>query len=296
MTHVFKKSKKIISLFAVFLFLLAQNYAPIFGLGFLFNTNKINKVYAAYNSVEINLSNSNFENPTSTSYPITLSSWSKLEDNDNVISGAINVLQSVYEEKYEDYELSFNPSKPSLAPDNENKVLMINAKNTSAKLGYQSASFVLSKGGYYTISAWVYTQNSAASLYLTGDNTVINNDNSKILGAVTNGAWKQYTFFVQTGEIANTTLNLELYLGAKDGSILSQNAVFFDEVEIMSHSNDMYFTKIANLNPADSNYSILNLTETKINNAIDNANFETGLLNDTNGWTVLSETNSIPNS
>ena len=298
MTYLLNKSKKIISLFAVFLFLIIQNYAPILGLGFLFNTNKIDKVYATYNSTEISLSNSNFENPTSTSYPIALSSWSKLENDNTVVSGAINVLQSVYDENYTDYELpsSDNPSKPSVVNENENKVLMINAKNTSAKLGYQSASFVLSKGGYYTVSAWVYTNNSAASLYLTGNNEVINNDNSKLLGVVTNGDWKQYTFYIQTDEIANKTLNLELYLGAKDNSILSQNAVFFDEVEIMSHSHDMYFTKIANLNPAENNYSVLNLTETKVNNAINNPGFETGLLNDTTGWTVLSENNSIPNS
>ena len=298
MTYLLKKSKKIILIFAVFLFLIAQNYSLVLGFGFLSKLNKIDKVYAAYNSTEISLSNSNFENPTSTSYPVTLNSWSKLEDNSSVISGAINVLQGVYDENYTDYELpsSENPSKPSVVNENENKVLMINAKTTSAKLGYQSASFVLSKGGYYTVSVWVYTKNSAASLYLTGDNEVINNDNSEFLGAITNGVWKQYTFFVQTGEIANKTLNLELYLGAKDGSILSQNAVFFDEVEIMSHSHDMYFTQIANLNPAENNYSVLNLTETKVNNAITNANFETGLANDTTGWTVLSENNSIPNS
>jgi hypothetical protein len=239
-----------VAVFAVVALLVVQNSVLVLGLGAFSRIRQIDTVEAIYNSTEITLSNSHFENPTSSSYPITASSWTKLDEDQAVTAGLINTSQSVYDQNLEDYNLTFNPGKASEVAQDENKVLMLNAQTTSTKMGYQSSSFVLAKNGYYTVEAWVYTQNydgivANASMYLTGDSQVEESANSKLLAINTQGVWKKYTFYVETSELSDKAFRLELYLGAKT-SILSQGAVFFDNVKVLSHSHDMYYTLIKN--------------------------------------------------
>jgi hypothetical protein len=297
MITLFQKTKKIVAVFAVVALLVVQNSVLVLGLGAFSRIRQIDTVEAIYNSTEITLSNSHFENPTSSSYPITASSWTKLDEDQAVTAGLINTSQSVYDQNLEDYNLTFNPGKASEVAQDENKVLMLNAQTTSTKMGYQSSSFVLAKNGYYTVEAWVYTQNydgivANASMYLTGDSQVEESANSKLLAINTQGVWKKYTFYVETSELSDKAFRLELYLGAKT-SILSQGAVFFDNVKVLSHSHDMYYTLINNINYTDTNYSILNLKQNKVANAINNADFEEITFT---GWETLTANNSIADS
>jgi hypothetical protein len=305
MKNTLTRFKKITAITAVFALLLVQNFALVVGLGLFKDNNKIDTVNAVYNSSEITVSNSNFENPNSSNYPITPNSWSKIDSDEAVTAGLIDLSPTTYDEhKEEDYKLDFNnPGKAETVDKDENKVLMINAQETSTKMGYQSSSFSLAKGGFYTIEVLVYTQNfggitSAASLYLTGDQEVEESENSKILAINTAGTWKSYKFFVQTSSIADKNLNLELYLGSKT-AFTSQGAVFFDDVKIQSHSHDRYFSEINDLGLTQDNYKILNLQEQKVEDAVVNANFEE-TVNDpeTNniGWEVITANNSVADS
>ncbi|MDD4211409.1 MAG: hypothetical protein PHC46_03350 [Clostridia bacterium] len=303
MNNMFTKFKKITAISAMFALLLMQNSSLILGFGILNSANKISTVNAVYTSTEITLTNSNFESPTSTAYPISPNSWSKVNEDTSVTSGLINVSSSVYDENYEDYNLTFNPSKDLSVETNENSVLMINAESESTKMGYRSANISLAKNGYYTIEALVYTQKTdgittAASMYLTGDSQITDSENSKMLAINTAGVWKSYKFFVQTDGLSNKTVNLELYLGSKD-AFTSQGTVFFDNVQVYSHSHDRYFSEINNLGLLQDNYRILNLQEKVVENAIVNSNFEQTIVDpETNnlGWEILTAMDSVADS
>jgi hypothetical protein len=303
MENFFKKCKKIVALSAVVALVLLQNSGMIVSLGFFNNNNKIGNVYANYSSTEISVANSEFESPISSNYPISPSNFTMLDQDERVTSGLISVDQTTFEQKSDDYNIAFNPGKHVSVEASEDKVLMINSESVSTSMGYQSSSFVLEKNGYYTVEFLVYTQNAnqinaGASVYLTGDENVEQNANSTLSPINTLGTWQSYKFFVETDTIEDKTLNLEMYLGSKN-DFTSQGAVFFDNIKVMAHSNERYYSEINNLSYLQENYSILNLKQEKVQNAVVNPSFEETIndpaTNDT-GWETLTANNSVADS
>ncbi|MGD9901349.1 MAG: hypothetical protein AB7S44_02295 [Spirochaetales bacterium] len=302
MKNHFLNFKSITAITLILALFVMQNSPLIFGFGLFSKTSEIGKVNAIYSPTEITLSNGDFENPTSSVYPIIPNSWTSVGSSGGITSGLIDVSQSVYDEHLDEYNLDFNPGKPLSAPTGEDQILMINAESANLSYGYKSSSFVLSSNGYYTISFYVKTQDvngisSTASVYLDGDDQITNSDNSKLLSINTYGEWELYKFFVETDSITSQTLNLEFYLGSQN-DFTSQGAVFFDEVHIYSVSNDTYYSEI-NAITTQNNYKILNLKEGVVSNAVVNGDFEQ-TINDPEtaniGWERLTANNSMPDS
>lgn len=241
-----------------------------------FNVKKLEKAMAEYLPTEITISNSNFENSSST-LPADPNSFTTEGTKGSTISGVIDIAQTKFETNATDkYELTFNPSKPESSEDD--KILMINNQNIASSYGYVSSSFTLSKNGYYVISAYVYTQNeenitSTASLYLS--NSKLNNlSTAKIENINTRGSWKNYKFYVKTSSSSDESVSLKLYIGTQD-NFTSKGAVFFDNLKAYSLSEKDFYTS-SSLN---TNSTVVDLSnkDVTISNGLENTSFENGL-------------------
>lgn len=298
MTKKFKLTKPTVLMLIIALFFV-QNSALFLGLN-LFRNEDVNLAHAIYASEEIDLSNSNFESPSSSIYPITPNSFTGVGSNTGITSGLIDTKDTEYTDHSEDYNLTFNPGTHPAVSADETKVLMINAETSNLSYGYKSANFTLAKNGYYTIEFYVYTQDvdgitSTAGVYLSGDEQV--EEKSNFMAITTYGVWEKYRFYVQTDSLNAKTLNLEFFLGSNDFN--SQGAVFFDEIKIYTHSNLRYFTEINNIPVTDTNYTILNLKENVVAGAVVNSDFEQTIVDpatNNTGWTLISEEGSDPES
>ena len=246
-------------------------------------------VFADYTPTEVTLSNGDFTNPSSGSLPYSPTNWTVMNKSGDITSGIIN-LGSSFEEKQQDtYNLTFKPDATVLK---DNQVLMINSADTNSSCGYKSSPFKLSTNSYYILSFKAYTENTTnhsafGSAILTGDNSDVIADKMLLINTSDNSTsnWKTYSIFIETDSINEKSLNLELWLGEKDGN-KSNGAIFFDEVKIMCYDNYTYNVKKQSRNVNTS--MVVNFNTDYVDDFIANSNFENGL----NGWSLVENSSS----
>src|SRR5574344_985327 len=203
-----------------------------------------NFAFADYEPTSVSLSNSSFTSPTSGTYPLSPSSWTKRIDSNGVTSGIISLDETNDDTITNTYKLDSLPYKWNGISDTQ--VLMINSGKVASSNGYKSSSISLSSSGYYEIKFKAYTTSGTysaiGSAKLTGVTSIEDNSNN-LLKISTNDStssnWQDYSIYVETNDIESPTVYLELWLGIENGQ-QSQGAVFFDEISITSYDNTTY--------------------------------------------------------
>lgn len=209
---------------------------------------------------EISLTNSDFTQGSKPSLKgDSLSGWTAIETDSRATGMLIDVGSGVnteegnnetetFSKNKENYMLNNNPG--SIGSSSDSRILMINSKeklsqkNIPAYKGFRSAEVKLEKNSYYRFSVSAYAMLNGddyvrASIYLSG---IKNQDGEDVeLGYenITSANWKEYFFFVATGD-KEQTVTLDLYLGTRTAE-RSEGAVFFDNANIMKYSENEFF-------------------------------------------------------
>jgi hypothetical protein len=299
-----KKLKSIGYIFCLVIIALVFNF---------YNANLNNYAYA-YNNVsfeEISLTHKDFNNsPNSVNLDSSPSGWSKLKQSSPATSGIINVSEkdNKFSANCSKYQLNENQNPKTMSPSDDNRILMINAKNSegienSTIQGYSSNTIKLEKYSYYEISILVCTiENAYASIYLTGfddyaeKQSIIVNDEFEGIQTNNNG-WAVYTFYIQTN-FESVSSKIELYLG-QTKTIASTGVAFFDNISILKVTENRFVSDavVTTTTPQINNLISMNINYIVEYTSSDyNFNFETGTTE--NSWTkkaVFDSSNTIAN-
>ena len=119
-------------------------------------------------------------------------------------------------------------------------ILYIQARNANV-YGYSSnTTYTIEANNYYKVSVWVKTYmlsgKGAAIRLTTGDD-----DESvvSISDINTNGAWTEYSLYLQGNQYRDNTVTLELWLG-ENNTAGSEGIAFFDSVSVSNIDKDIY--------------------------------------------------------
>lgn len=241
------------------------------------------KQVLANDRTSISITNANFNDDVVSGNIVSPTGWSKVDAQNNVISGIISLDQEIFDkQKTDSYKLSFKPYSYLSMPEDDEQVLMLNAQNEKLNMGYQSENITLEKNSYYELSFMALTEKADYSVIASANFT--NNDvlNDSVISIVTNGNWVKYTFLIETSKISSIDTNLELWLGFSNG-VQSYGAVFFDNIECYQLSESAYKT-ILNANSGNSNYYFISLNQSVNDEQFENSDFENSTLT---GWEAL---------
>lgn len=212
-----------------------------------------------YHQVE-SLTNSDF---TQGSKPYqkgdTLSGWSAIETDSRASGMLIDVGTGENTDEESDETTTFSKNKDnymlinnpgSNGSSSDTRILMINSKeklsqkNVPAYKGYRSASVELKPNSYYRFSVSAYAMLNGddyvrASIYLNGIKNEDGEDLELGYEDITSSNWKEYFFFIATGNTSQT-VTLDLYLGTKAAG-RSEGAVFFDNANVIRYSQNQFY-------------------------------------------------------
>ena len=206
----------------------------------------------------VSITNSSFTQGSFASASNSLSGWSAIESSSNATGMFVDVgtgittdetgSNTTFSRYRETYMLSSNPGARG---NSDTRILMINSKtysadkNVAAQKGYRSESITLEANSYYSFSVAVKTDtngddNVNASIYISG----LVDDEGNALDPIgyeniLTKDWKDYHFFIATGDTSQT-ITIDLYLGSANGG-RSSGAVFFDEVRGVRYSENAFF-------------------------------------------------------
>lgn len=231
----------------------------VFSTSFLVSNfeNKLNNapvVYANYQETLSNISNADFSSYSSATDPYTPNNWTlnNPTNSDSIKTGVINVYDTVFPDKSDEYELSTNPNYPAGNPNGSTdplyKHLMINSYAGFSRAGYSSSSFTLEANSYYSVSVTLRTNDQAkASIYISGlsDSSV----DAEITNISTFNYWTTYTLFIETNQFKSESATLELWLGGKEQNQTAKGAVFFNKVSLTKYSENTFVNNINNSDP-----------------------------------------------
>lgn len=221
------------------------------------NTNADSSVQTHYEE-EFSITNGSFDSISSTYSSNNVSGWSLVNSNTGATTMIIDV-EKDYEENYssQTYALAGLSKQPG-KKDSDSKILMINSTNrdnlassssfvpNAKNEGYKSSDLTLSANSYYyfQVSFKTLSFNSEkgspfASIYLSG----LQDENGNTLDIeyerLYADEWQTAYIYVATGAVEQT-VNLELWLGTKDG-LTSSGAVFFDAVYAKKYSQNYFY-------------------------------------------------------
>ena len=167
--------------------------------------------------------NGSFTGATGESYPLTPSSWTGAPGStsssdsyktptgsDNLIAGVISTEDKTYRSNSKTYGNAANPGKKG---EDDNILMIYNKVSTVYK--YTSSSVTLNKSSYYKLSVWVKTIgiNKSASDYNEGKSGAYIYVNGAAYAAFeaidTEGAWKEYSVYIETSDISSHRTELE---------------------------------------------------------------------------------------
>lgn len=251
------------------------------------------EIFASYSQTQTLISNNDFSNYSTSSTPYVPNSWTYENplSNQNIKAGVINVSESEFPTKSEDYKLSQNPGTVSGASTNKDdatfKHLMINSFLGRSRAGYTSGTFTLSANSYYQIEVILKTvDNAQASIYVNGLS------NKKVDASITgiiNYNWDtHYYIFIETNDFTTENVSLGLWLGGQSDDQVAQGAALFNKVSITQFSKTTFDSTIANANANTSKIVSLK-NNVYIEDAIENANFSqaSGEKSAIPGWKIL---------
>lgn len=149
----------------------------------------------------------------------------------------------------------------------DSNALMINSNGSRVAFGYTSSTVSLTANSYYKISAWVKTgvfdssdEFTGAYVKVTGlKNPLvfagIETDTTATPTEANNYGWKEYTFFIETSTMSNSSITISLQLGdyyeyeqnGKTNStiITTSGYAFFDHVTAYQYAPDAFFDEAA---------------------------------------------------
>lgn len=192
--------------------------------------------------------NGSFSGADGTSYPLTPSNWTGAPGStsssdsyktptgsDNLIAGVISTEDKTYRSNSKTYGGAANPGKKG----EDNNILMIYNK-VSTVYKYTSSSVSLNKSSYYKLSVWVKTIgiDKSASDYNEGKSGAYIYVNGAAYAAFeaidTEGAWKEYSVYIETSDISSQTITVVLSLGngSKMENSMTKGWAFFDSVTL----------------------------------------------------------------
>lgn len=235
----------------------------------------------AYNPETVVVSNGDFENTSSSSYPKTASDWSMANGSGSanlVKAGVISTIIKTFEDNYKEYGLGLENTADLENSENLN-VYMINAQKNSLRYGVKSSSISLDADSYYRISVDVKTSlpvldgsdsdetislSSVASVYLN-----IGDEDYKFVARDTHNNWDTFAFYVHTNKFESVEANIELWLGSKS-EVVCSGAVLFDNVKAEKRSSENWYEV------EDENNKVVELDDYDYDATymIDNAGFE----------------------
>lgn len=234
----------------------------IFALGFNFGlvSNLLAPKSAHAYTGELSFTDPNFANPKSGSYPKAPNGFSESADKSNLAikAGVINVSSTGFNTNKSKYDISANPGTSS---SNDSNILMINSKSANNSFGYISDSITLSANSYYSISIDVMSTAAIANLYLTSADDSFEPAH---IANVNANVWTSCYFYVRTNAVADSAIQLELYLGSRDGKT-GQGIVYFDNISANSISSDLYATEL-NALAGNTNVKEIDLTTSDLYN------------------------------
>lgn len=151
----------------------------------------------------------------------------------------------------------------------DSNALMINSAGSEVAYGYTSSSISLSANSYYKISAWVKTGNFAANsqgatikvsglknpLTFEAIDTTLHEDRSEV---VSNYGWVEYTFYIETSTMTDSSITISLQLGDayeyEDSSgkqhatsTVANGYAFFDHITAYQYSPNDFEEEIATI-------------------------------------------------
>ena len=219
------------------------------------------------------------------------SSWTAIEKKGVATKGVINTGSTFASYQKDTYALD-GIANPGTANDKDDHVLMINSKvgnsTAAAVQGFKSNTITLDAFSCYSITSYIKTVDSTASMHLTGfeDTEIMYGETyySNISSSL--DAYIPYSFFILTG-FDKIETSIELYLGnvSETAEVASSGVVFFDDIQIKKHSATSFVNEfIANENATPI------AVETYVQ-AYENGTFDFGLEGessiDNDEWTVL---------
>ena len=245
--NISKKIKKSVSLVAILFLILACNFSALMGLVFLKNNTKL--LASSIEASKISLSNPSFSSSSGSS-PKTPTSWTKIENNTDVISGVIDIDDA--DKGTEKLKLNSDISKyEGMA---ENHVLLMNSPNSVSKMGYRSSEFTFERNSNYVVSFKAYAENGTyGSAYITSsdlpegvknyfnittpyeyEKEVDDGNGGTTTQVVRTGVWKTCYILVTTNNYFDTKATLDLRLGNSEAG--SKGAILFDDIVIQKYS------------------------------------------------------------
>lgn len=123
---------------------------------------------------------------------------------------------------------------------------IVNQVEKNSVFYYQTTSSTLSlaANSYYVVSAWVWTKDATASLYIEGTNI-----DAKVENIQTNGSWTQYYIFIESITDVKTNIKISFYYGNKtsisnDSDATEETgAVYLDNVNVQKISETDFNNK-----------------------------------------------------
>ena len=185
------------------------------GIGLFHIQNRQFKTEAVMQGSNITVSNANFNNSTSSSYPFSPSNFtaSGSAKDYGVKAGVISLKKyNFMQNSTDDYALMIKSNSPT-------------------HFGYTTSSTItLKANSYYMISVDVLTSDLArATLNLTQDSEIY----SSITSISSENVWSTYTFMVKTNQNSDSKIKIGMYLSSKGTAL-------FDNIGVMQLNSDAF--------------------------------------------------------
>ena len=198
-------------------------------------------------SESVTLTNSSFNNITSTSASNDVSGWKRIRANGSATMKIIDT-----ESILSSYYLSCDNPKDASSNSEDHKILMINSalksgqKDGFAREGYKSNSISLEANSFYHFQIAMKTESfndslEFGSIYLSGLKDKDGNEVKASFEKQTANEWTNYYFFVATGD-EKQEVSIELWLGTQ--LMNSYGVAFFDEVYVTRYSENLFYDSL----------------------------------------------------
>ena len=225
------------------------------------------------NQLEVSISNNNFKNSVSSTYPFAPSSYSTYSSgveanlsNFDISAGVINLSLDEYLNKFSNVSRNSGDQKTL-----DDYVLMIDTKGNSTDFEYRTSSNIsMAANSHYMITADIYTatNNGIANLTLYSED---GSQYSKISNINSYCNWTTCTFLISTGNIET---NVKLGL-----SVSGNGIALFDNLSAYQINNKMLDIVKTNLVGKESISAITNQAITPlVNYTIEDGKFSDGSL------------------
>ncbi len=191
-------------------------------------------------------------------------------------NGSISTNLEKYKlDRYDEFKNGNIPLSPFGRGNNnyessDSNALMINSNGSRVAFGYTSANMSLSANSYYKISAWVKTGVFDSSDEKSGAYVKVNGLKNPLVFAgietdtmtaptqANNYGWKEYSFFIETSTMSDSSISISLQLGdyyeyEKNGKtnstiVTTSGYAFFDHITAYQYAPDVFFDEAAECN------------------------------------------------